>query len=49
MSQVDQNFVVETLVNCKKNINYTLKHLYERVKIYNEEQFDYKIYKINLE
>jgi len=33
----------------KKNINYTLKHLYERVKIYNEEQFDYKIYKINLE
>ena len=33
----------------KKRINYTLKHLYERVKIYNEEQFDYKIYKINLE
>ena len=33
----------------KKKVNYTLKHLYERVKIYNEEQFDYKIYKINLE
>lgn len=33
----------------KKRINYTLHHLYERVKIYNEEQFDYKLYKINLE
>lgn len=32
-----------------KNVNHTLKHLYERVKIYNEEQFDYKIYKIGLE
>lgn len=33
----------------KKHVNYTLKHLYERVKIYNEEQFDYKLYKIKLE
>ena len=33
----------------KKRVNYTLKHLYERVKIYSEEQFDYKIYKIELE
>lgn len=33
----------------KKKPNYTLRHLYERVKIYNEEQFDYKIYKIDLE
>jgi len=33
----------------KKHVNYTLRHLYERVKIYNEEQFDYKIYKIKLE
>lgn len=33
----------------KKSINYTLRHLYERVKIYNEEQFQYKIYKIKLE
>lgn len=32
-----------------KHVNYTLKHLYERVKIYNEEQFDYKLYKIKLE
>ncbi len=33
----------------KKRINYTLKHLQERVKIYNEEQFQYKIYKIRLD
>jgi superfamily II DNA or RNA helicase len=33
----------------KKRVNYTLHHLYERVKIYNEEQFDYKLYKIKLE
>jgi superfamily II DNA or RNA helicase len=32
-----------------KHVNYTLRHLYERVKIYNEEQFDYKLYKIKLE
>ena len=33
----------------KKSVNHTLRHLYERVKIYNEEQFDYKMYKIRLE
>ena len=33
----------------KKKVNYTLRHLYERVKTYNEEQFEYKIYKIKLE
>ena len=33
----------------KKSVNHTLRHLYERVKIYNEEQFDYKMYKIKLE
>lgn len=32
--------------NSKKN--YTLNHLIERVKIYNEEQFNYDIVKINL-
>lgn len=32
-----------------KRVNYTLMHLYERVKTYNEEQFDYKIYKIKME
>lgn len=29
-----------------KKVNYTLKHLYERVKIYNQEKFEYKLYKI---
>jgi superfamily II DNA or RNA helicase len=33
----------------KSAVNHTLRHLYERVKIYNEEQFDYKMYKIKLE
>lgn len=28
--------------------NYTLKHLFERVKIYNEESFDYEIVNVNL-
>jgi superfamily II DNA or RNA helicase len=28
--------------------NFTLKHFIERVKIYNEEKFKYKLYKINL-
>ena len=31
-----------------KHMNYTLKHLLERTKIYNEEQFPFKIYKIGL-
>jgi len=33
----------------KKHINYTIKHLYERIKTYSEEDFDYKIYKISIE
>jgi superfamily II DNA or RNA helicase len=32
----------------KKHMNYTLKHFVERVKIYNEEKFPFKIYKIGL-
>ena len=32
----------------KSKVNYTLKHFSERVKIYNEEEFEYKIYNINL-
>ena len=31
-----------------KHMNYTLKHFVERVKIYNEESFPFKIYKIGL-
>jgi superfamily II DNA or RNA helicase len=32
----------------KKHMNFTLKHFVERVKIYNEEKFPFKIYKIGL-
>lgn len=32
----------------KDKMNYTLKHFVERVKIYNEEKFPFKIYKIGL-
>ena len=36
----------DTSVNSSKN--YTLNHLIERIKIYNEESFDYSIININL-
>ena len=32
----------------KKHMNFTLKHFLERTRIYNEEQFPFKIYKIGL-
>jgi superfamily II DNA or RNA helicase len=32
----------------KSTKNYTLDHFMERMKIYNDEKFDYKIYTINL-
>ena len=32
----------------KKHVNFTLKHFSDRVKIYTEEHFKYKLYKINL-
>ena len=32
----------------KKHMNYTLKHFVDRTKIYTEEQFPFKIYKIGL-
>jgi hypothetical protein len=31
-----------------KSSNYTLKHFMERVSVYNEEKFNYKLYKIGL-
>jgi superfamily II DNA or RNA helicase len=33
----------------KKKKNFTLLHMMERVKIYSEEQFIYKMYNVNLE
>jgi len=32
----------------KSKSNFTLKHFAERVKLYNEEKFDYKIYKVKI-
>ena len=32
----------------KTKKNFTILHFVERMKIYNEEQFDYKIYPVNL-
>jgi superfamily II DNA or RNA helicase len=32
----------------KSKKNFTIQHFAERVKNYNEEKFDYKIYKVNL-
>lgn len=32
----------------KKKMNFTLKHLLERVKIYDNEQFKYKFYKVGI-
>ena len=32
----------------KQKKNYTIQHFVERIKIYNEEQFNYKIYPVNL-
>ena len=32
----------------KSKKNYTLEHFAERVKMYNEEKFNYKIYKVAL-
>ena len=32
----------------KKRENFTLKHFFERIKIYSEEKFKFRIYKINM-
>jgi superfamily II DNA or RNA helicase len=32
----------------KKHINYTMLHFQERIKIYNEEKFDYKIINVDI-
>lgn len=33
----------------KKSLNFTMRHLIERVKIYDEEEFEYKFYKVGVE
>ena len=39
--------IADDLTHGKKQ-NYTLQHFVERMKIYNEEKFDYKMYQIQL-
>lgn len=36
-------------LRCKTHINFTLKHFEERIKMYNDEKFPFKIYNIGLE
>ena len=33
----------------RKKLNYTMRHMIERVKVYDEEKFEYKFYKVGLE
>ena len=40
--------IADDISNDGKNANYTLHHLFERVKIYNQENFDYELIKIKL-
>jgi len=41
-------FDISDNLQWKTKKNYTLEHFAERVKMYNEEKFDYKIYKVAL-
>lgn len=43
-----QLFDIGDDLSWKSKKNYTLTHLVERVKIYNEEQFDYKLVKVQM-
>jgi superfamily II DNA or RNA helicase len=43
-----QLFDIADDMRYKKHENYTLKHFAERIKVYTEEQFSYKIYKIEM-
>lgn len=43
-----QLFDIADDMRYKKRENYTLKHFAERIKIYTEEKFNFKIYKIEL-
>lgn len=43
-----QLFDIADDMRYKKHENYTLKHFAERIKVYNEEKFAFKVYKIEL-
>ena len=40
--------IADDLARSKELLNFTLKHFVERLRIYNEEKFPYKIYKVSL-
>ena len=48
LKNVSKNYINSKKIEVLKNVNYTLKHFAERIKLYNEENFDYKIYKVKL-
>jgi superfamily II DNA or RNA helicase len=41
-------FDISDDLSWKKHKNYSLRHFFERVKIYNSEKFDYKLRSIKL-
>ena len=41
-------FDIADNLSWKTKRNYTLDHFAERIKMYNEEEFDYKLYKVEL-
>ena len=41
-------FDVADNLQWKSKLNFTLQHFAERIKMYNEEKFKYKIYKVAL-
>jgi superfamily II DNA or RNA helicase len=46
--QVATLYDISDDITYKSRRNFTLEHFIERMKIYNEEKFDYKIYTLNL-
>jgi hypothetical protein len=46
----DEAYLYDIVDNLSKGVkkNFALKHFEERVKIYDQEKFDYKIYKVKL-
>lgn len=40
--------IADELVNKSSKMNYTLDHLIQRIDIYDREQFNYKLYQVNL-
>lgn len=47
--RVTQLFDIADDLSWKKKFNFTLRHSAERIKMYNEQQFNYKIIKVDLE